>query len=180
MTRIDEQLLLDRILKYRDEDAFRQIFDEHQPGIRRFLIYKLPTENDAEDIESEVFFNAWKYLTSVKVEKVRALLYKISRNAIAGFYSKRPVWQVAITEELEAVLGDEGVEMERIQSGGELAVIKTAVPRLRDSYRELIELHFLEGLPVEEIALLLGKNENNIRVTLFRAVQALKELLQDK
>jgi len=180
MTRLDEQLLLSRIYQHQDEDAFRSIYFDYSPRIKKFLLFKLPSETDADDILSEVFIRAWKYSTTVKVEKMNALLYKISRNCIADFYRTRPDWQVTLTEEIEVTVGDKGDAAGQIEMASEIILLKPFIKELKESYQELIELHYLHSLPVSEIAIIINKTENNVRVGLHRATQSLKKLMENK
>ncbi|MBU1063148.1 sigma-70 region 4 domain-containing protein, partial [Patescibacteria group bacterium] len=59
----------------------------------------------------------------------------------------------------------------------DLTVIETRLPELKDEYREIIVLHFINELSIKEIAKILEKSNGNIRVLIHRAVKALKDLI---
>ena len=62
-----EQLLLIR-LKKKDKDAFAQLYDLYVTSIYRFIFFKVPTRQDAEDLTSETFLKIWNYLSDTDDE----------------------------------------------------------------------------------------------------------------
>ena len=42
-------------LKKKDKDAFAQLYDLYVTSIYRFIFFKVPTRQDAEDLTSETF-----------------------------------------------------------------------------------------------------------------------------
>ena len=59
-----------------------------------------------------------------------------------------------------------------------MALIEKLFPKLHKPYQELIVMYYLEQVPVSEMAEILGKTENNVRVTISRAVKALRDLTE--
>jgi RNA polymerase sigma-70 factor (ECF subfamily) len=57
------------------------------------------------------------------------------------------------------------------------AMVRSAIDRLPDAYREVLILRDIEELDTEETAALLGASPNAIKVRLHRARQALRTLL---
>ena len=51
---------------------------------------------------------------------------------------------------------------------------------LKDEYREVIILYYIEEMSVGEISKILDKSRGNIRVLVFRALKALKELIEEE
>ena len=51
---------------------------------------------------------------------------------------------------------------------------------LKDEYREVIILRYVNELSISEIAEILNKRKGNTRVLIYRATKALKDLSQDK
>ena len=50
---------------------------------------------------------------------------------------------------------------------------------LKNEYREIIIMRFVNELSLDEISSLSGKKKINVRVLLLRALKALKELLME-
>ena len=58
------------------------------------------------------------------------------------------------------------------------ASIYARAKNLPDAQREVITLFYLQDLKIKEIAEILGKPENTVKVTLMRAREALKSMLE--
>jgi RNA polymerase sigma-70 factor (ECF subfamily) len=65
--------------------------------------------------------------------------------------------------------------VEKIELASDLEEVKKALQKIREEYREVIILRFVEEMSVKETAEILGKSEGAVRVLLHRAVAALKE-----
>jgi len=52
--------------------------------------------------------------------------------------------------------------------------IKAALANINDDYREIITWYYLDEFSVPEIAKILNKSEDAVRVQIHRAIQALK------
>jgi RNA polymerase sigma-70 factor, ECF subfamily len=59
------------------------------------------------------------------------------------------------------------------------AELDRALSRLRPSEREVLLLHFWDGLTVEELAVTLSITRNNAKVRLSRAMSRLRTILAD-
>jgi RNA polymerase sigma-70 factor, ECF subfamily len=167
--------LAKRVFTARDGQAYGELYDLYADRIRKFLFFKLPRKEDAEDLLHETFLRAWEYMTSSLVEDVGALLFRIARNLIADFYRKKK--PEALTEALEASLSDstnlEHATDTQLESERALEVLKG----MKDEYQEVLAMRYLSEMEIDEIAMALTKTPNNIRVLLHRAKAAMKKLL---
>ncbi|MFA6655107.1 MAG: RNA polymerase sigma factor, partial [Bacillota bacterium] len=59
----------------------------------------------------------------------------------------------------------------------DLLVLETKLPELKDEYREVIILRFVNELSIKEIAEITGLKETVIKNRLYRGRKALKEIL---
>lgn len=81
---------------------------------------------------------------------------------------------------LEALLAaDQSSPSERIVRGEELARLAQAVAQLPDDQRRAVELHYLRGLQVADVAEQLGRTRPAAVGLLFRGLKRLRELLRD-
>ncbi len=164
-----------RVFTARDGQAYGELYDLYADRIRKFLFFKLPRKEDAEDLLHETFLRAWEYMTSSMVEDVGALLFRIARNLIADFYRKKT--PEALTEVLEASLQDATniPDALDIHLAGEQIIV--ALKTLKEEYQEVLTMRYLSEMDIEEIATALTKTPNNIRVLLHRAKAALKKIV---
>lgn len=182
--KIEEKLLLYKIKK-NDREAFIKAYDLYVNQLYRFIYFKVGNREEAEDLCSAVFLKTWNYIldNSLKEHKtLKALLYKIARNLIIDHYRKNKA------KETISLDGDNGIEIEVVDEKQNMAkvielktdllVLETKLPELKDEYREVIILRFVNELSIKEVAEILDKPRGNIRVLIFRALKALKELLE--
>jgi len=180
--KIGEKLLLYKI-KRNDQQAFIKAYDLYINQLYRFVYFKVGSREEAEDLCSAVFLKTWNYIleNSLRDHKtLKALLYKIARNLIIDHYRKNK------DRETISLDGGNGIEViDEKQSAAkamelktDLLVLETKLPQLKDDYREVIILRFVNELSIKEIAEILDKPKGNIRVLVFRALKALKELLE--
>lgn len=173
MSALREKFLAFRVYRHHDSAAYGEIYDMFADRIRRFLAFKLPRNEDADELTSEVFLRGWEYMTSGEVRNVNAFFFRIARNLTADFYRKYKV-----TEELDAAsTKDDGVSVtEAIATKIESDDLIESLKGLKDEYREVLVMRYLSEMEVGEIASALEKTPNSIRVLLHRA----KKSLQDK
>lgn len=178
----DKQLL--EQLKSKDKDAFVRVYDEYVQDIYRFVYFKVGKEIEAQDLTSLVFLKAWHHVQSnslVDSKTLRALIYKIARHAIIDYYRES-------SNKLELSLDDEKNPIDVIDEDKDLVsdldrsidleLLRKQLPLLKEEYRELIVLRFVQDLTLEEIADITGKSRGNVRVILHRALTALKEMVK--
>jgi len=174
MNRIREQFLLHRIRSLQDAQAYAELYDAYLQRIYRFIFFKIGTKQDAEELTSEVFLGAWTYLCQEPVKNVNALLYKMARNKLADFYreKKEDVDLIAVVNVSDGI----DTEADTDLSAAHADVVK-ALKQLHGEYAQMVSMRYLDQLEIAEIAQALGKTRNNVRVTLHRAMAALKTQL---
>lgn len=140
------------------------------------MVYKIAyryTANptDAEDVFSETFLKYFKKDRTFESEEHRkAWLIRVTINCAKELLSHRNPW----TELNEEIAADP-------MGGGEQELsmdLRQAIDRLKPEYREVILLHYIEGLSIARISEVLGRNENTVKVHLSRAREKLRVFLE--
>ncbi|MBI4600047.1 RNA polymerase sigma factor [Candidatus Uhrbacteria bacterium] len=177
---LNEQIILYRIRKG-DTESFGHIFDFYHEKIYRFVYLKVATGEDAEDIVAETFLKVWQYIKEgKKIKTLQAFLYQIARNLVVDFYRRKG----APTESLEdaeitiADRSDLSLE-EKMTLKSDMAKVEGALRLLKDAYREVIVLHFLNELSLSETAKIIEKSPGATRVLLHRGMKTLKNMLNE-
>ena len=172
---------LDR-LKKRDRETFTKAYDDNVGDIYRFVYYKIGSDEEAKDITSAIFLKTWNHIQNNTLESaktLRALLYKVARSTIIDYYRSRGKTQVVSLEDEKSAL-DISIETDedtRIDIKRDVEIIRLKLPLLKEEYKEIIVMRFINELELEEIADITGKTRGNIRVLTHRALKALKDLL---
>jgi len=178
----EKQLL--QQLKSHDKDAFIKVYDEYVQDVYRFVYFKVGKEAEAQDLTSMVFLKAWNYIQTNSLtdsKTLRALVYKIARTSIIDHYRESSnKLELSLDDENHPIdiIDDEQKLDERVDQAADLQLIYKQLPLLKEEYREVIVLRFVDDLTLEEIAEVTGKSRGNVRVILHRALAALKEMVE--
>lgn len=155
-------------------DIIEELFSKYYNDA---LLYTLSLTKNyplAEEIVSDAFYTALKTADD-KVHSFKAWLLKVCRNLYLNSLRKRNRLQEldeTITDKSETVL-------ENIIRKEEYIALYHAISLLSSSHKEVITLFYFEDLSIKDIALVIGKSEAVVKVTLFRGREALKKILSD-
>lgn len=178
----DKQIL--SRLKNRDKETFIAVYDANVKEINRFVYFKIGNREEANDLTSMIFLKAWNHIQNKTLEDaktLRALLYKIARNAIIDYYRESGSKLTASLDDEDnkiEVIDDSLGSDERIDQEADFEKIRRQLPLLKEEYREVIIMRFINDLSLDEIAEISGKKKGNVRVLLHRALNALRELVE--
>ena len=176
--KIQEKLLLLKVRK-KDPDAFGQIYDLYVTSIYRFIYFKVANRADAEDLTSEVFLKIWQYLIDCEdeIDNLRALIYKFARNLVIDFYRQRAKRELIGDEEMMLKVEDSRQQniLSQIETKSDLGNIEIVLAGVKDVYREVLVLRYIEELSISEMAKILEKSKGSVRVLLHRALKIVRE-----
>lgn len=184
---IKEKIILNR-LKKQDVDAFTETYDLYVEKVYRFIFFKVGEQEMAQDLTSEVFLRTWNYVCEnkqVNAKTLPALIYRIARNVVIDHYrANKHHLSINDTDEegnLKLEIVDDKQDLsEKFDIDLSMEKVQAALMQLKDEYREVIIMRYVDELAIEEIADILEKNKGNVRVLAHRALQALKEILGER
>lgn len=166
-----------------DRRAFAELYNQYIDKIYRYVYYRVGQSSDAEDITSQTFLKAWDAIGDYewRDHPFGAWLFRIAHNLVVDYHrARRDVVSLDdATPQLESKasrdnLRPEGVLATMLASDR----IRRALSRLTEEQQQVLILRFFEGLSTGETALLMGKRRGAIRGLQFRALAALRELLE--
>ncbi len=172
-------------LKNKDKEVFIKVYDDFAGDIYRFVYFKVGHSEEAKDLTSMVFLKTWNHIQNNSLTSsstLRALLYKVARTSIVDYYRENGMkLEVSLDDEEHPIdLADENVDLAaNMDRNADLTRIKNKLPLLKEEYREIIVLKFINDLDIDEISEVTSKTKGNVRVLLHRALAALKELLEE-
>lgn len=145
----------------------------HQP-LRRFLLRRRAgSAADIEDIAQEVFLRLLRYDRSELIDHPQAYLYKIAANVSAEWAARSsrnlPHSAEWLVELVDAI--DPETEAGHRTAEAELQGAITALPARQ---REIVRLHFGEGMTYEDIATHLDLTRRVVKRDLARAYATLR------
>lgn len=182
MTKLSDTLLLVRLRRH-DQQAFTELYDNYVAKIYRFIYFKVSSVEVAQDLTSEVFLKVWQYFTEGKqVKHLQAFVYQVARNLVIDHYRQKASQQTISTDDDSVTeLIDETPAVDLVvQLASDVEKLEEALRQLKDEYREVIVLRYLDGLSTGEVADILDKSKGNVRVLTHRAIEALREVMSAK
>ena len=161
------------------QKKFGEIYDKHIEKIYRFVFLKVSSQEIAEDLCSEVFVRGWESFRQEKcdIKNIQAFLYQIARNLVIDHYRQKGQAQLVSTDSLPLI--DEGMGLEeKFMLKSEVNEVKAALANINEDYQEVIIWYYLDELSVPEIAKILAKSEEAVRVQIHRALEALRGVIK--
>lgn len=178
--KLQEKILLLRIRTHADAASFTKVYDLFIERIYRFIFFKVRTKEDAQDLTSEVFLKAWRYIHDGKpIESLNAFLYQIARNSVIDYYRKKNNDSVTVDDEvLVQVPGNElDILVRQVDAHVDMKRINKALSSMKEEYRDVIILRYIEQLSIKEVSKVLGKTPSNVKVLAHRALKKLQDLV---
>jgi RNA polymerase sigma-70 factor (ECF subfamily) len=161
-----------------DRDAFSDLYENHYDQIQRYVLYRVSSLEEAEDITQRVFVQAWQAIGRYRPtgSPFVAWLFTIAHNLVVSFYRKHR--QTApLDDEIEEERPSSSPEF-MAEAGFERDRTRSAVSALRPDYQKVIYLRFNDNRSHRDIAEELGKSEGAVRVMQHRALLKLRGILE--
>ena len=175
----EEASLVDRA-KSGDPEAFAQLYDAYIERVYRYIYFRISDDDATEDIVSQVFLKAWENLGRYKAgsSPFIAWLYTIARNLVIDYYRAKK--EILPLEEAAALPSDRQSPDEEAQTRFDLEAMRDALQFLTGDQQQVLILKFIAGLPNQNIAKIMNKQEGTIRGLQMRALQTLSKYMQEK
>ncbi len=176
-----EKTILFLKVKNKDKEAYGRFYDLYATRIYRFIFFKINSVSDAQDLTSEVFLKLWQYIKEDKeIKNLNAFTYMVARNTVIDFYRSKVRKEDSVEEVEESDLantpaGNRADPLAQQIVNSDLNQVLKGLENLKDEYKEVIILKYLDELSTGEIAEVLNKSRGAVRVLLHRAAKALKE-----
>jgi len=157
---------------------FSKIYDQYINKIYRFIFLKVNSQEIAQDLTSETFLRGWESFKekNEEIENIQAFLYRIARNLVTDHYREKGKARVVSAEFAPIIDPRQNLE-EKAMLTSDVNIIRLALVSLKEEYQDVIIWHYLDDLPVREVAKMMGRTEEATRVLLHRALKALKNKL---
>lgn len=161
-------------------DQLGLLFERHHRGLYGFF-YRLTSDGDAsEDLVQNVFLRIMKYRHTYQGEgKFTTWMYHMARNLFADYYKKQK--RMGYKEDVETTdryFKDEvNAESSRIQRE-EIDLLQRAMDQLPLDKKEILVLSKFQEMRYRDIAELLDLTESAVKVRIFRALKALREVYE--
>lgn len=176
--RITDELLLEGAVGG-DETAFLLLYERYRNPIFRFSYRLVGSVEVAEDITHDCFLSLIRKTENFEPSRgsLRTYLYAAARNlAMKHFRSSGREASIDDLAEHPSAPRREG-PLRRVLEAELVAKVKEAVADLPPLQREALVLFEYEGLPMNEVAIIVGSEVGAVKGRLHRARESLRNSL---
>jgi len=161
-----------------EKDAFGLLYDHYQPQIYRFVLLKIGEKAEAEDITHQVFLRAYEKMGGYADEghPFSSWLYEIARNRVTDHYRAAKADFPLPDGESEIFAVSAGLP-DMVDEHFDMEKVRGALLTLRPEYQDVIIMRFVEELSLQEAADNLGKSVGAVKLLQYRAIQALRNII---
>lgn len=186
--RADELALIRRVANC-DDDAVRELFEEYEVKVSRYVCHVVPdiNEEDLQDVIQETFIGALKSAKDYRGESALTtwLLRIANYKAIDSLRRRRVIDKRE--ETIENMSSDEitfigavsaDVE-EDVVNEQDIALVRRALAKLPPDQRQAITLRYVNQLSVDEVAQAMKVSRRKAELLITKGRAALRELLRN-
>lgn len=172
----DEEILA---LSKNQPYLFGILLDRYQTAFLRKAQSVLGSKEDAEDVMQETFIKIYRYADKFQVQEgasFKSWGYKILLNTAFTRYQKMKKHRGAIFNpdpEWYEVMAD--TKTQQFEKDENKDYLSSVFSRMPEHLGRVLKLHFIEGLPQEEIAQIEGVSVGAIKTRVHRAKKEFKK-----
>lgn len=159
-----------------DEARFAELFDRYAPLLLRVLRRDRIGEADARDLVQQTFLQVHRHRRDYDPKRpLRPWILTIALNLKREWYRRkgsRP--EAELSEKVAAQLSTGTPPQERVEHRRRLLY---ALEPLKPEQREVILLHWLEGIPLPDVARIVGASLSATKLRAHRGYAAMRERL---
>jgi RNA polymerase sigma-70 factor (ECF subfamily) len=161
----------------RDNEEFTMIFNEHYPGLCRFLECLLGGRTDvAQEIAQESFLRLYRLEgDALPTAEARFWLYRVARNLALNELSRKQTHHKffgRVSDLFRRRTQDPEENLEQVERQ---QIVLRMLKTLPEAQRAALLLREQEELSYREIAEVLNVSESKVKVDIFRARSAMRE-----
>lgn len=177
---LPEEAKLVHQAKSGDSEAFALLYDAYVERVYRYILFRVSEDETTEDLVSQVFLKAWQNLDRYKLggSPFIAWLYTIARNLVIDFYRAKK--DNLPLDDARTLPSDRQSPPEEVEARFDLEAMRDGLQALTGDQQQVLILKYIAGLPNENIAKVMKKQEGTIRGLQMRALQTLSKYMHEK
>jgi RNA polymerase sigma factor (sigma-70 family) len=166
----DEQLA-----RRADTRSFSVLYERYLPAVFRYVSGKVSSPEEAEDLTSEAFRQAWTSRRAYRARGTyRAWLFSIVRRSVADHYRRHRPAAALETTVVDRLQDSAPGPEEEILREDQSRTARALLAELSHEQREVLSLRFAAELTYAEIAVVIGKREEAVKKIAQRALEAIR------
>lgn len=176
LSELSDEALMVRYVTTGDKRAFEHLFHRYASRLHAFFSRQSLAREEAADLVQRTFLHVHRARADYQPERLfRPWLYTIALNVRRELGRK---W-LRTPQLLSDPQGQPEPSVAPLVKSSSDRAVQRAILQLPESQREVILLHWYEGLTFPEIADMLGASTTAVKVRAHRGYEGLRELLSD-
>lgn len=177
----DDMDIIARVLNG-DRSSYSVLVERYQNFVFTITLRYVKSREDAEEIAQDVFVKAYRSLADFKgASKFSTWLYTITTTTSITFLRKKKLEVHSLDNERVFEVADNvdgGMNANQIEQKSKVQMVNEAINMLSPEDAQVITLFYKGEQTLDEIAQILGKEPNAVKVQLHRARARLKDKMQ--
>lgn len=150
------------------------VFREHAGAILTFCRRRLPDRAAADDVTQDTFARYWASVSKGdEIRNPRAFLYTVAGNLIKNYFRDRKDG-ASLDSLIEEGFEPRDPSADAAAEAREADLTRTINSIVGAEDATILGLRFLEGLPLEEVGLAVGRSRVSVSVRIHRAIKKLR------
>ncbi|MGB8705036.1 MAG: RNA polymerase sigma factor [Gillisia sp.] len=165
-----------------DERAQLEIYNKYYKAMYNTAFRIVNDTAEAEDIMQDAFLKAFAKINTFEERSTfGAWLKKIVVNLSINRHHKNTKYSTVPYEDefRNELTEDQGIDVREEIENTEVKKVLNALKTLKENYRVILSLHFIEGFDYDEICEILNITPANCRTTISRAKEQLRTKLNE-
>ncbi|MGV3528384.1 MAG: RNA polymerase sigma factor [Flavisolibacter sp.] len=162
-----------------DQHAYSELVEKYKNFVFTIALRYVKGREDAEELSQDIFIKAYRSLADFKgASKFSTWLYTITTTTCISFLRKNKLEVHSLDDEKVFARADNvdgGMNANQVEQKSRVNMVNEAIKLLSPDDAQVITLFYKGEQSLEEIAEILGKEPNAVKVQLHRARGRLKE-----
>jgi RNA polymerase sigma factor (sigma-70 family) len=165
-----------------NHNAYATLVNRYNNLVFTIVLRYVKGREDAEEVAQDVFIKAYKALSSFKGDsKFSTWLYTVTTTTCITFLRKKKLEVHSLDNEKVFEVADQaggGMSANQIEQKSKVNMVNEAIKMLSPDDAQVIMLFYKGEQTLDEMAKILGKEPNAVKVQLHRARARLKEKME--
>jgi RNA polymerase sigma-70 factor (ECF subfamily) len=162
-----------------DERALRELHEQFARRIYLFALSRLRDEDAAQTVMIDTLFEVWKHPDRFRGEsRFSTWLLGIAKYKVLSSFRSRGATHEDIDDFADVIADPSAGIVERLEENQRQQMLRDCIDKLSDAQRECVQLVFLEGLALAEIAAVQKVPEGTVKTRLFHGRKNLRDCVE--
>lgn len=165
-----------------DQNVYAVLVERYQNIVFTIVLRYIKSREDAEEVAQDIFIKAFRSLADFKgTAKFSTWLYTITTTTCITFLRKKRLDVQSLDNEKVFASADNidgGMYANQVEQKSRINMVNEAIRLLNPDDAQVITLFYKGEQTLEEIAQILGKEQNTVKVQLHRARGRLKDKME--